>query len=118
MAEYHPGEEPVDESAYLTPTTTEPTAETIAAMNFPATKPVEPQILNTPELSGPTYLYMVLPSALITTDGDSGLTNPVITDPNGYAQGAIVDSTITVDSVEYSIIMIQLGANMQYTMTF
>jgi len=118
MAEYHPSEEPVDESAYLTPTTIEPTAETIAAMNFPAVKPIEPQTLNTSALTKPTDLYMVLPSTWITTDDDGDLTNPVITDPNGYPQGAYVDSTITVDSVEYSIIVTNLGANMEYTMTF
>jgi len=103
--------------AYLIPTTTKPTAESIGEMSFPEEKPTEGQTLETSEITRPTELYLVYPSSWVTADEHDNITNPVITDPNGFAQGAWVDSTIIVDSVEYTIIGTELGQD-NYTVTF
>ena len=103
--------------AYLIPTTTKPTVESIAEMSFPEEKPTEPKTLETSEVTRPTGLYLVYPSAWVETDNYDNITNPVITDPNGFTQGAWVDSTIIVDSVEYTIIGTELGQD-NYTVTF
>lgn len=117
MDEDHPQPTPVDEAAYLTPTTTAPTAESIAAMSFPAEKPAEAKTLETSEISRPTELYLVYPSSWVTSNANDDVTNPVITDPNGYECGAWVDSTITVDNVEYTVIGTELGKG-TFTITF
>ena len=103
--------------AYLIPTTTKPTAESIGEMSFPEEKPTEGQTLETSEITRPTELYLVYPSSWVTADENDNITNPVITDPNGFAQGAWVDSTIIVDSIEYIIIGTELGQD-NYTVTF
>ena len=103
--------------AYLIPTTTKPTAESIGEMSFPEEKPTEGLTLETSEITRPTELYLVYPSSWVTADENDNITNPVITDPNGFAQGAWVDSTIIVDSIEYIIIGTELGQD-NYTVTF
>ena len=104
------------DNAYLTPTTTKPTSASIAAMTFPAEKPTA-ETLETSEITRPTELYLVYPSAWVTANANEDITNPVITDPNGFAQGAWVDSTVTVDGVAYTIIGTELGQD-TYTITF
>ena len=103
--------------AYLIPTTTKPTAESIGEMSFPEEKPTEGQTLETSEITRPTELYLVYPSSWVTVDEHDNITNPIITDPNGFAQGAWIDSTIIVDSIEYIIIGTELGLD-NYTITF
>lgn len=102
---------------YLIPTTTKPTAESIGEMSFPEEKPTEGQTLETSEITRPTELYLVYPSSWVTADEHDNITNPVITDPNGFAQGAWIDSTIIIDSIEYIIIGTELGLD-NYTVTF
>ena len=86
-------------------------------MTFPAQKPVEGLTLETSEITRPTELYLVYPSTWVTANSNDDITNPVITDPNGFAQGAWVDSTVTVDGVSYTIIGTELGQD-TYTVTF
>ena len=111
------GDEPVVDNAYITPTTTKPTSASIAEMTFPAQKPDEGLTLETSEITRPTELYLVYPSSWVTANGNGSITNPVITDPNGFEQGAWVDSTVTVDGVSYTIIGTELGHD-TYTVTF
>ena len=86
-------------------------------MSFPSTKPTVGQTLITTGITRPTELYLVYPSSWVTTDASDNITNPVITDPNDFAQGAFVNSTITVNGVEYTIITTELGQD-TYTITF
>ena len=86
-------------------------------MSFPEQVPAEPLTLETSEITRPTELYLVYPSAWVTANANEDITNPVITDPNGFAQGAWVDSTVTVDGVSYTIIGTELGKD-TYTLTF
>lgn len=102
---------------YLTPVTTKPTAQDIANIDFPESEPEEPQSLETSEVGRPTELYLTYPSSWITANANGDITNPVITDSNGFEQGAWVDSTVTIDGVEYTIIGTELGKD-NYTITF
>jgi hypothetical protein len=114
------GEVITEVNDYLTPTKTVPTAASIAAMNFPATKPTGGNTLVTTGITNPTDLFLVYPSSWVTIDANNNVKNPVITDPNNNTQGAWVDdtnNTIIVDGVEYTIIETNLGFD-TYTITF
>lgn len=107
--------EPIDK-AYLTPTRTKPTSASIQLMSFPSEKPTE-ETLETSEINKPTDLYLVYPSAWVTSNANDDITNPIITDPNGFPCGAWVDSIVTVDGVQYTIIGTNLGKD-TFTITF
>ena len=110
-------EEPIIQT-YLTPTIAKPTSEIIAQMNFPTEKPIEGETLETSAIVRPTDLYLVYPSSWIIKDNNDSIISPKIIDTTyEYEQGMIIDSTIIVDSVEYTIIKTQLGFD-TYTIKF
>ena len=110
-------DEPVIDDTYITPTTAKPTSASIAETGFPSQKPEEGLTLETSEITRPTELYLVYPSDWVVSDANDNIINPIITDTNGFEQGAWVDSIVTVNGVSYTIIGTELGKD-NYTITF
>ena len=111
------GETGEPDNSYITPAKSKPTAASIAEMTFPAQKPAEDLTLETSEITRPTEVYLVYPTSWVTANNDDEITNPVITDHNGYNMGVLKDSTVTVDGVSYTIMVAELGID-TYTITF